>query len=61
MGLYNYTKSSMWTIVNKFAKQFRMDNPLTNFGSEVYQPGEPINLTYDAFGVASGFIRFYLF
>jgi len=31
-----------------FARQFRMDNPLVKFGSEVYQPGEPVNITYDA-------------
>jgi len=28
-----------------------MDNNLTNFGSEVYQPKEPINITYDAFAI----------
>jgi hypothetical protein len=40
-----------------FARRFRMDNPLVKSGSEVYQPGEPINLTYDAFGAPSGLIR----
>ena len=28
-----------------------------DFGNAVYQPGEPINLTYDAFGAPSGLIR----
>ncbi len=41
----------------KFARQFRMDNPLVKFGSDVYQPGEPINITYDAFGAPAGFLR----
>ncbi len=41
----------------KFADMWRMDNPLTDFGASVYQPDEPINLTIDAFGAASAFIR----
>jgi len=41
----------------RFARQFRMDNPLVKFGSEVYQPREPINLTYDAFGAPAAMIR----
>jgi hypothetical protein len=40
-----------------FARRFRMDNPLVKFGSDVYQPGQPINLTYDAFGPPAAFIR----
>jgi hypothetical protein len=40
-----------------FAERFRMDNPLVKFGSEVYQPGQPINLTYDAFGPPAAFVR----
>jgi hypothetical protein len=40
-----------------FARKFRMDNPLTKFGSDVYQPKEAINLCYDTFGPAAGFIR----
>ena len=27
-----------------FARAFRMDNPLVDFGAAVYQPKEPINL-----------------
>jgi hypothetical protein len=34
-----------------------MDNPFTDFGNNVYQPKEPINITYDAFGPAAAFIR----
>ena len=40
-----------------FARQFRMDNPLTNFGSDVYQPKEPINITVDAFAPLAAFVR----
>ena len=41
----------------KFARQFRMDNPLTNFGDAVYQPNRPVNITYDAFGPPAAAIR----
>jgi hypothetical protein len=40
-----------------FAENFRMDNPLTKQGSDVYQPSQPVNLTYDAFGPAAAFVR----
>jgi hypothetical protein len=40
-----------------FARAFRMDNPLVKCGSAVYQPREPINLTYDAFGPAAALVR----
>jgi hypothetical protein len=40
-----------------FAERFRLDNPLVQFGSEVYQPNQPINLTYDAFGPPAAFVR----
>lgn len=40
-----------------FARRFRMDNPLVKFGTDVYQPGEPINITYDAFGPPAAMIR----
>lgn len=40
-----------------FARRFRMDNPLTEFGNNVYQPKEPINITYDAFGPATALLR----
>jgi len=41
----------------KFANSFRMDNPLTNQGDDVYQPNQPINITYDAFAPAAAMIR----
>jgi hypothetical protein len=34
-----------------------MDNPLVNFGDDVYQPQQPINITYDAFGPPAAMIR----
>jgi len=40
-----------------FARKFRMDNPLTKCGSDVYQPREPINLCYDTFGPAAALVR----
>jgi len=40
-----------------FARRFRMDNPLTDFGHKVYQPNRPINLCYDSFGPPAALIR----
>lgn len=40
-----------------FAEKFRMDNPLTHRGSQVYQPNQPVNLCYDTFGPAAAFMR----
>ncbi|MCX6561244.1 MAG: hypothetical protein NTZ26_12120, partial [Candidatus Aminicenantes bacterium] len=56
LGKTEDARRSMKRILG-FADRFRMDNNLTNFGSEVYQPKEPINTVYDAWGVPAGFIR----
>jgi hypothetical protein len=56
LGQYEDARRSMKQIMT-FARQFRMDNPLVAFGNAVYQPGEPLNLTYDAFGAPAGLIR----
>ncbi len=40
-----------------FAEEFRMDNPLVEFGSKVYQPKKPINLCYDSFGPPAAMMR----
>lgn len=56
LGQYEDARRSMKKILT-FARQFRMDNPLVESGNAVYQPKEPINLTYDAFGTPSGLIR----
>jgi hypothetical protein len=41
----------------KFADAFKMDNPLVDFGAAPDQPDQPINLTYDAFGIPAAMIR----
>ncbi len=56
LGKYEDARRSMEKLLT-FARRFRMDNPLTDFGNEVYQPNQVINLTYDAFGPAAAFVR----
>ena len=56
MGKYEDQRKSMRQLMT-FARRFRMDNPLTEFGNNVYQPKEPINLCYDTFGPAAGLVR----
>jgi tetratricopeptide (TPR) repeat protein len=56
LGKYEDARRSMEKLLS-FARRFRMDNPLTDFGNALYQPKKPINLTYDAFGPAAAFIR----
>jgi hypothetical protein len=41
----------------KFARQFKMDNNLTDFGNAPYQPQLPINITVDAFAPSAAIIR----
>ncbi len=56
LGHYEEARRSMQHLL-EFARRFRMDNPLTKCGSDVYQPKEPINLCYDSFGPAAAFMR----
>ena len=56
LGKFEDARRSMRQLLT-FAERFRMDNPLVKFGSDVYQPGQPINLTYDAFGPPAAFVR----
>ncbi len=56
MGWWSDARRSMEKLLT-FARRFRMDNPLTECGNSVYQPGEPLNLTYDAFGPPAAMIR----
>jgi hypothetical protein len=56
LGKYQDARRSMEKLLT-FARRFRMDNPLTDFGNAVYQPKQPINLTYDALGPAAALIR----
>jgi hypothetical protein len=56
LGRFDEARRSMQQLLT-FARRFRMDNPLTACGSEVYQPNQPINLCYDTFGPAAAFRR----
>jgi hypothetical protein len=56
LGMYDDARRSILRMM-AFARRFRMDNPLTNFGSEVYQPKEPVNITIDAFGPMAALVR----
>ena len=56
LGKFEDARRSMKRIMDS-ARRFRMDNPLTEFGSDVYQPKEPINLSVDAFGPPAALVR----
>jgi len=56
LGKFEDARRSMRQLLT-FAERFRMDNPLTKCGSDVYQPREPVNLCYDSFGPAAALIR----
>ena len=56
LGKYDDARRSMQQLM-KFAREFRMDNPLVDFGARVYQPNQPINLCYDSFGPPAAMIR----
>ncbi|MBI3851167.1 MAG: hypothetical protein HY298_12970 [Verrucomicrobia bacterium] len=56
LGKFDDARRSMLRLLT-FAERFRMDNPLVKFGSDVYQPNQPVNLTYDAFGPPAAFMR----
>ncbi len=56
LGRFDDARRSMLQLMT-FADRFRMDNPLVKFGSDVYQPNQPINLTDDAFGPPAAFVR----
>jgi hypothetical protein len=56
LGQFDDARRSMRRLLT-FAERFRMDNPLTKRGSDVYQPNAPINLCYDTFGPAAAFMR----
>ncbi len=56
LGKFDDARRSMLQLLT-FAEKFRMDNPLVKMGSDVYQPKQPVNLTYDAFGPPAAFMR----
>lgn len=56
LGKYEDARRSLKKLFS-YAHRFRMDNPFTDFGNNVYQPKEPVNITIDAFGPAAAFVR----
>lgn len=56
LGKFEDARKSMRQLL-RFARSFRMDNPLVEFGSKVYQPKQPINLCYDSFGPPAAMVR----
>lgn len=56
VGAYADARRSLEKVL-EYAQQWRMDNPLVEFGGAVYQPKEPINCTYDMWGAPAGFLR----
>ncbi len=56
LGKHDDARRSMKQLLT-FARKFRMDNPLVEFGSKVYQPKQPINLCYDSFGPPAALVR----
>ena len=47
----------MFHMLGTFAKPWRMDNPLPEFGNAVWFKDRPVHLTYDALGPAAGMLR----
>ncbi|MFA6240525.1 MAG: LamG-like jellyroll fold domain-containing protein [Candidatus Hydrogenedentales bacterium] len=56
LGKYEDARRSMKHMMT-FARDFRLDNPLVDFGNAVYQPKEPTNLCYDSLGPMAAMIR----
>ncbi len=56
LGRFDDARRSLKQLLT-FADRFRLDNPLVKCGSDVYQPNQPVNLTYDAFGPPAAFLR----
>ncbi len=56
LGKYEDARRSMKHMMT-FARDFRLDNPLVDFGNAVYQPKEPTNLCYDSLGPMAALIR----
>ena len=56
LGKYEDARKSMEHLLT-FARPFRFDNNLTDFGNAVYQPNEPINCVYDSWGGPLAMLR----
>jgi len=56
VGAFDDAKEGFKQIL-KLSPIFRLDNNLTNFGADLYQPNQPINCVYDCWGAPGGFLR----
>jgi hypothetical protein len=56
LGKHEDARRSMNKMLD-YARRFRMDNPLVDFGNAPYQPGLPINCVYDNWGVPAAMVR----
>ncbi len=56
VGAFDDARRSMEKILG-FARDFRMGNPLVEWGAKVYQPKEAVNLCYDTFAAPAAMIR----
>jgi hypothetical protein len=56
LGKYDDARRSMKKILD-YARRFRLDNNLVDFGNAVYQPKQPINCVYDCWGAPAALIR----
>lgn len=56
LGKHADARRAMERILD-FARRFRMDNNLTDFGAQVYQPNQPINCVYDSWGAPLAMLR----
>ena len=56
LGKYDDARRAMKKIL-EYYRRFRTDNPLVDFGGNVYQPGEPINCVYDTWGAPAAMVR----
>ncbi len=56
LGKFADVMASMKQLM-KFSADFRIDNPLTKMGDDVYQPKEAVNLCYDSFAPAAAMMR----
>ena len=56
LGRYADAAASMKHLLS-FARPFRMDNPMTGCGSDVWFKGDPIHLCYDSFGGPAAMVR----
>ena len=56
LGKHEDARRSMKKMLG-YARRFRMDNPLVDFGNAPYQPNLPINCVYDNWGVPAAMVR----